>query len=516
MPELRLIADDHDLVPLLCAATDEELDPILEILLKKGGLTSELDTTDAYLANRPHHSKYTREIAAEIQLYGGNTVFNRVRGHGVRYREIVEDVGKKVKAGVESTDSTEEMESKIVAKLLSDASSHMSEAEREVLLESIGKEFRVGCLPGKQIPLAVLQAAIRVGGFQSYVLTLQVANAAARQLLGRGLGFAVNMTLTRYMAVLAGPIGWVLTAIWFALDVAGPAFRVTVPTVLLVAHLRQKFTAERAGFLLCGRSGHGKSSLINALSRQERAGVSHVEPGSSRWTPYDIVFSGKYLVTAVDTRGIFESTTPDGALSDDAVQELKNCMVRHNPGVVMHLVSAPEARNMSEDLKILGQALDEFRSALKVHPTKILVITKADTIGNPRNWPSRESYRKVADLMNWLANDVVKDSECQPILPASHEVGFVLSGKNQYGYSYIIPVCCRGTSDLWNLETLESACEGLIQDLRLERGVQATGGTQGKQREEWWIRNHRFTNGVCEHCGHSEKAARHFGWDCKK
>jgi len=43
------------------------------------------------------------------------------------------------------------------------------------------------------------------------------------------------------MAVLTGPIGWVITGLWTAIDIAGPAYRVTIPTVIQIAVLRQQY-----------------------------------------------------------------------------------------------------------------------------------------------------------------------------------------------------------------------------------------------------------------------------------
>ena len=65
-----------------------------------------------------------------------------------------------------------------------------------------------------------------------------VANAIFKALFGRGLPLVVNAALTRAMAIFAGPIGWVVSGIWLLLDIAGPAFRVTMPAVTLVAMLR--------------------------------------------------------------------------------------------------------------------------------------------------------------------------------------------------------------------------------------------------------------------------------------
>ncbi|WQZ14053.1 flagellar biosynthesis protein FlgG [Helicobacter pylori] len=47
------------------------------------------------------------------------------------------------------------------------------------------------------------------------------------------------------MGILAGPIGWVITGALVSVNLAGPAYRVTVPACVLVATLRLKLKAER-------------------------------------------------------------------------------------------------------------------------------------------------------------------------------------------------------------------------------------------------------------------------------
>lgn len=88
--------------------------------------------------------------------------------------------------------------------------------------------------------MAAVQSAIKLGGFASYKVAVIVANAVARALLGRGLSFAANAALTRWIGVFAGPIGWAVTIAWTALDIAGPAYRVTIPAVIQIAYMRVK------------------------------------------------------------------------------------------------------------------------------------------------------------------------------------------------------------------------------------------------------------------------------------
>lgn len=132
--------------------------------------------------------------------------------------------------------------------LIESAYGKMTPQEREDLLRSLGISNASG-VPGA-FPFMAVQAAIGAGGFVAYQVAVIVANAVARALLGRGLSLATNAALTRALGVFAGPIGWALTAVWAAVDVASPAYRVVIPCVVQVALIRQ------AGLVRLCRAGH--------------------------------------------------------------------------------------------------------------------------------------------------------------------------------------------------------------------------------------------------------------------
>ena len=98
---LPLIEDDP-LVELLGKATNEELAPLVEILCTKGGVMCQLARTASYRNNQPNHQAYVRDIAAEIQKFGANTLKTQLvrGGKGVPYDQIVRDVAGRV--GVKS------------------------------------------------------------------------------------------------------------------------------------------------------------------------------------------------------------------------------------------------------------------------------------------------------------------------------------------------------------------------------------------------------------------------------
>ena len=59
-------------------------------------------------------------------------------------------------------------------------------------------------------------------------------------ILGRGLSLAANATFVKALSVFAGPIGIAVTALWTIMDIAGPAYRVTIPCVILIAAFRHE------------------------------------------------------------------------------------------------------------------------------------------------------------------------------------------------------------------------------------------------------------------------------------
>lgn len=239
--------NDNDL-EFLGQMKSEELDDLVYCLThdKDGSVrfTEELTGNEIYKQYHPDHHKYWELIAAELQCFGGNAFANMLRGgKGVEYREILMDVCDKIKVNYNKESSIQRIEEFLLMKILADSLEKMSPQELKEFAEATGvkntNEITSGVLIG------VFQAIFRAGGFKSYQLTLIIVNAVMRALIGRGLSFTGNAILTRTVSILAGPIGWVITGIWTAVDIAGPAYRVTIPSIIQIAALRQKYIYDQ-------------------------------------------------------------------------------------------------------------------------------------------------------------------------------------------------------------------------------------------------------------------------------
>lgn len=260
---------DEDL-EFLRSMQSADLDTLVEILIGKEddkNLTEELTSNPLYKRFYPDHTKYIEEIMGEIQCFGANTFATILRGgKGVLYKEILCDVCDNLRVNYNKNSSVERIEGELFAKILEKAIEQMDSKELEQIVKEINKSTNISSAMGfgKQAALATMQGAIKAGGFASYQLALIVANAVAKQVIGRGLTFAANAGLTRALSALAGPIGWAITGLWTGVDLAGPAFRITIPAVIEVAYLRLR-RSNTYNVFLTGETGVGKDTIFYIL-----------------------------------------------------------------------------------------------------------------------------------------------------------------------------------------------------------------------------------------------------------
>lgn len=214
----------------------------------KERITENLTSTEAYKICYPDRlDEMWNVIVHELQLFGGNTLINMFRGHGVPYREILIDVCKKMNVNFNKDARIEFIEDSLLRKCLEDSIENMSAEDLQQLVQTMNIKT---ANYSKEAMIVALQVAVRTGGFTPYKIAVVVANAVCRALLGRGLAVAANAALTRYMAIFAGPIGWLLTVVWTAIDIAGPAYRVTIPCCIQIAYMRRRSMMTHEQYLL--------------------------------------------------------------------------------------------------------------------------------------------------------------------------------------------------------------------------------------------------------------------------
>lgn len=237
--------EDRDLL-FLQRAKNEELKILIDILTHvtdgEVRMAEQLTNTDAYLYCYPHRlNMMWREIAGELQRFGGSTIANFCRGEGVRYREILQNACKKLDVYFLDYENIEEIEGHLLEKVCMDSVENMSEEE----LRKIAQELNIPTKnPHKYMIVYALQMAIRRGGVLFSRIVVYITRMISRLLIGRSALLIGGNVLNKVLGVLTGPLGWAITVGWTVYDVSSPAYRVTIPGVIQVACMRMQQTSR--------------------------------------------------------------------------------------------------------------------------------------------------------------------------------------------------------------------------------------------------------------------------------
>ncbi|MFV5498298.1 DUF3944 domain-containing protein [Acinetobacter baumannii] len=168
-----------------------------------------------------------KAIVAEIQLFGGDTFVNLVRRKGVIYKEILEDVAKKIDMDFhKKTTSIEQLEEKIHRKLFGKV---MSLNDIEQMNNLLKEQGYLGLTSFKSEPLNTLKKNSKVGWGVSGI--------------GGTLLSGVNTAVV--LATRVNPLLAVANAPVVAKELSAPAYRITIPVVCIIAMLRIKYQQNK-------------------------------------------------------------------------------------------------------------------------------------------------------------------------------------------------------------------------------------------------------------------------------
>ncbi|MHA6258267.1 GTPase family protein [Sporosarcina sp. CAU 1771] len=168
-------------------------------------------------------------------------------------------------------------------------------------------------------------------------------------------------------------------------------------------------------FVLVGRTGVGKSSLINALSGHHLAEVSDVEIGTTKARRFTYETDGQVYFEVIDTRGIGESE----AFSTKAEEDLMDVIRDFKPDALLFLQKATERAHIDKDIEITKRIMQKTSADLPL----IGIITHSDEMN-----PSREK-----DPTNYPASKV-------RLIREKHAQLVRIFTDNDMPFAHIIPV----------------------------------------------------------------------------
>lgn len=168
-------------------------------------------------------------IAAELQVFGGDSVVNKFRGTGIHYAEILLDLAEHLGMKFGDAADVPARESALVHQLLVDRYLPGGEPTRSPPARAAAREF--GCAELADGTLAADSLKARLADEADFFL---VAIRVLRRLPRVNPKLSIMSRVTRVAA------GGMLTVLSNKQSVTGPNFDVTLAAVLEVAHIRRK------------------------------------------------------------------------------------------------------------------------------------------------------------------------------------------------------------------------------------------------------------------------------------
>lgn len=176
------------------------------------------------------------ELVKKIRSNGSHDIGRWIRGDA-HYLEIVREFADRIHVSWDDQEDEESLEKRILAKVMQQSWNNMTQEQQQAVEKVLTPS---GASKDYLSRLLIEDTFVQFLPTMGYLVTWNIARFIAAA-VARGSGVALaEGWLGVVIAELLGPLGIVAGALVFLSDVAGPAYRKIIPTVILIAYLRQK------------------------------------------------------------------------------------------------------------------------------------------------------------------------------------------------------------------------------------------------------------------------------------
>ena len=148
---------------------------------------------------------------------------------------------------------------------------------------------------------------------------------------------------------------------------------------------------------LIGRTGVGKSSLINALCGSYVAAVSDTKSCTENAQVYKCMDGDRVLMEILDTRGIAESESLNTEIS--AEDMLINQVNEFSPDVAIMMLNCTHRDDVNSDVSFLKKLAKSYADINSMRLPVVVVVNKSDEMAPTRfKTPSEYPQNKIAKI----------------------------------------------------------------------------------------------------------------------
>ena len=232
---------------------------------------------------------------------------------------------------------------------------------------------------------------------------------------------------------------------------------------------------------LIGRTGVGKSSLINALCGAYVAKVSDTVSCTEHAEAYHCMDEDRVLMDILDTRGIAESESLD--IDRTAEQMLIDQINEFSPDVAIMMLNCTHRDDIVSDVEFMKRVAKDYEDLNTVRLPIVVVVNKCDEMApsrhkTPADYPAKK-LEKIEEMVKYYKRIIIENGlKIDHIIPVSSLIDWMTPDGMEVAVEEINNLPQEDIENLeiafdgrYRIDELLDLLEDAIQDFEAQMGL---------------------------------------------